>query len=283
VKPRREVGLVLRALRQDLEPWQDPRTLPLLTVDVPVPPLNTEVVYAGVPIARLLVPDCHLSPRALAEAFSLFVWWVLDGAPPEYAEDATPGLPAPARKFIGASPIKFVLWACTGADLELALDPDKGVAMALGETTFGLADGMIYSDQKNEAFVFDASVLSEQRVIRSREPGFRALWNKARNSGRREAAMALAALLYARVAGSSRWRTLVPWVMRPDLKSDCGAADIIANAEDPLASLYLLLVPDRMSKKVFEARLGRLADRPFEPSNAYRDHLWAAASRLKIT
>lgn len=233
------------------------------------PPLDTPAVFGGVRLADAMVPGCLTAPATLAEMWTTLMWWINDGAPEDAKRYILPTIGGRVAKVVGYSPERFLLWAGKHADNRLAAGPD--MLMIEGECTYGLADGKAYTTAQPFDYAYNAAAISAPTEHKTRDPGFRALWVRAKELGDEEAKVALGAL---KATSATKFLVLMPW-----LRLGVGSADTIGTllqtSTDPVADVYRHLVPRVMDSKEFEKRVAKLDSRPLNPDAGYREKLWA--------
>lgn len=271
----REVRLALEILRSRLSGWTPSASTRSVPHTFLCPPVLTNIKISGIKLGDLMIPPCYTPLVKLVEIFDQLIWWHNDGAPEEYRDRILDGLQGRARRFVGVSPERFVVWAGGHRDARLA--STGGDLIVEGEVTFGIADGNIFSHENEFAWPNGVDSVYQETIETTRDTGFISLWERAEQLKDAEAKMLLAAV---KVGSQTSINKMAPWVRTRKLKISAGATGaLIEKSDDPIADLYRSLVPLRLNRGQFERMFGRLADRPLHLDDEMRKKLWDKCCR----
>lgn len=259
-----------KKLRQDLAGWRLP-DVPPKAIKVVCPPALTTDTYEGVSLSRVIVPVCRVKPDDLDSMFCDLVEWTVAGKDEAKKQDLLPHVPQAARKFVKYSIPRFILWASQCEDMRLSVSDNR--LLCEGEITIGMAGGMLTGSRLCIDFPFYLDGLDESTVFSCRESVFHALWYRAQSLGNLKAQTALAALRAYSVHPLSKILTWTTQVAAPTTVTD-KIGDILVKSADPVADVYLLLVPHYTPRAYFERNIAKLDTRPLNPGQDYRYDLW---------
>lgn len=263
-----DITVVMDRLKIELQGWRVTRWPKAVTFTPPS--ILTDIVYAGCPIRRLMLPRAPKSIEALAEAFDAMI----SGEP-------ITSLSQTEIDFVQGNPARLLVWASArkGADLEMSVKDN--LLMVIAEETFGFADGRAYGRYGDVPYSIQLEGMFAPKPYTTRDSGFLSLRRRAKKLKRPDAIAVLDAI---RVTRTSPWRAIAPWVWgdqeaSPELTD---AGEIIHVSPDPIGDLYSFIVPMRMSKQKFEDRICPLKGRPIDLSPADRAKLWRKIVKVFI-
>lgn len=152
--------------------------------------------------------------------------------------------------------------------------------MAACEQTFGFADGKAYAPDCVVEYTPQPHGLDKVTTHSSRERAFAALWHRAAALRDTDSQQALATV---RAWHISPMLQMAPWLATRDEPIDADALGaLIAESPDPLAAVYTYLVPSRLTREQFVARISPLEQRKLDLNIAERRSLWSRLRRANL-
>ena len=253
-----EVTQALKQLEIDLMGWRWPKSTTPVLVDAP--PIINDIQYNGVPVTHILLPVPVADARAVAEGFDALVARHLSGEANKSTRHFRDNL------------LRYAFWAGHNPNYDLELDVEKGVCMALGEYTFGIAEGVAIGTVGDHPVDVNMSALTEGFQFKCKEAEFSGLYRHARAQGKKEAMAVLAGL---RAYSTTQFLRHFPWATKPrTMPPEDAISEAISKTKNPCGELFALLVPEHMSRYAFENMIMKLEDWKMDPPDSFRASLW---------
>jgi hypothetical protein len=243
-------------------------------------PFDNNLTYSGVGLAGIMVPEVPADPNFTQAAFDAWAYSLIECESwpmTELAKFISPAACDWLNQWPGAEEqAVMLLWALGHAEGARVWYDDQDIFVAHGEHTFGVVDGHVkarFCGGKAMGIASPAKLLNDTRDIRTFSARFIALYREAYRAGIGET-NALLALTTAyptlnlwEIAGKhDRRRT-------PSSRTLQRWEKIAATHDDPIPTLYRLIVPQWASRGVFTKVVGNLANRGIEMTFATRQNM----------
>lgn len=258
-----DIAKVSAALRAALGKFRKPaHTRFHLKFDAP--PYATTTLFGGVPLSRLMTPDLSgVSTSTLSDLWQRFCFH--KDNPDEMEEDEVwdTSVPQTLRRFVDGNATLLLL--------AIGNHPKHTRQMHGGTLLVG-RPGAEFGILDNEPMPVDQEILHGPRVFRCWDRPAAVMLKQAEKVGNADAHEAIRALRSSMANGIA---TELLWAGSDVFLDFDKAKKAVYGSDDPIADLYMEMVPDLISKNKFNRLIWPSDKRKLNPSEKFRDKIFA--------